>query len=97
MPHHDDASGLSDPYVKVTVHGKVRKTRVVKQVCNCVWDETLFFNLSGLTQQEAEEARVTCEVRGYGRLVGFGWSGSVWLVGWLVWLVGCLVPTVVGG
>ncbi len=61
----EDMSGLSDPYVRVTVMGKTKKTRVIKQVVNCVFDETLFFNFSGLTRQQVEEARISVEVLDY--------------------------------
>lgn len=59
----EDVSGLSDPYVKVSVMGKTRKTRIQKQVANCVYDETLFFNFSQLEKQEVEEAAISIEVK----------------------------------
>ena len=70
-----DVTGMSDPYVKVTVLGKVQKTRIIMQVTNCVFDETLFFNFDDLTAAEAREAVVQIDVYDYDTI------GSHYLIG----------------
>ena len=35
-----DSNGLSDPYVKLTVHGKQQKSKTVKKTLNPQWDES---------------------------------------------------------
>ena len=54
----EDLNGLSDPYARVRVHGRQRKTRVVKKVTSCVFDDVLHFSLPNLTTAAAEAAAV---------------------------------------
>ena len=54
----EDLNGLSDPYARVRVHGRQRKTRVVKKVTSCVFDAVLHFSLPLLTTAAAEAAAV---------------------------------------
>mmetsp|Transcript_9637 Transcript_9637/g.30891 ORF Transcript_9637/g.30891 Transcript_9637/m.30891 type:complete len:1963 (-) Transcript_9637:92-5980(-) len=58
----EDLNGLSDPYVRVRVLNRVKKTRVVRKVSSCIFDETLYFNLHRLSKSEIEEAVVSVQV-----------------------------------
>jgi|Transcript_9048 Ca2+-dependent lipid-binding protein len=58
-----DLTGLHDPYVRVKVMGRVKKTRVIRKVSACVFDDTLQFNFAGLSCSAIEEASI--EVKMY--------------------------------
>lgn len=58
----EDLNGLSDPYARVKVLNRTKKTRVVRKVTSCIFDETLYFNLNRLSQKEVEEAVIEVQV-----------------------------------
>jgi len=61
----EDLNGLSDPYARVKVLGRTKKTRVIPKVNSCVFDETLFFNFTKLSCAAAEEATVSVAIFDY--------------------------------
>eukprot|EP00633_Aureoumbra_lagunensis_P005480 CAMPEP_0197308502 /NCGR_PEP_ID=MMETSP0891-20130614/6865_1 /TAXON_ID=44058 ORGANISM="Aureoumbra lagunensis, Strain CCMP1510" /NCGR_SAMPLE_ID=MMETSP0891 /ASSEMBLY_ACC=CAM_ASM_000534 /LENGTH=1990 /DNA_ID=CAMNT_0042792899 /DNA_START=20 /DNA_END=5992 /DNA_ORIENTATION=+ len=61
----EDLNGLSDPYVRVKILGRSKKTRVIRKVTSCVFDETLYFNLSALSKKQIEEAVVEIQCYDY--------------------------------
>ncbi|KAJ8603740.1 hypothetical protein CTAYLR_000260 [Chrysophaeum taylorii] len=58
----EDLNGLSDPYARVKVLNRTKKTRVIRKVSSCVFDETLYFNANNVSQKEIEEAVVEVQV-----------------------------------
>ncbi|KAJ1449086.1 hypothetical protein M885DRAFT_622839 [Pelagophyceae sp. CCMP2097] len=72
----EDLSGLSDPYARVKVLGRARKTRVVRQVSSCVFDETLYFNLKDVTSAAVEEAVVEVQILDYDAFSGHAMIGK---------------------
>ena len=56
-----DANGLSDPYVKLSLRGERRKSRVVRRSLEPVWEQT--FEWSG-PRAELLHAPLSLEVRG---------------------------------
>ena len=66
----EDLNGLSDPYARVRVHGRQRKTRVVKKVTSCVFDDVLHFSLPNLTTAAVGGPRREANVRAMARRCG---------------------------
>ena len=54
----EDLNGLSDPYVRIKVLGRVKKSRVVKKCTSCVFDDTFYFNFKDLSRSAIEEATI---------------------------------------
>ncbi|KAJ8599790.1 hypothetical protein CTAYLR_004010 [Chrysophaeum taylorii] len=72
-----DYGGTSDPYCRAKVLGKTKKTRVVKKVTSCVFDETLYFNFRDLKSAAIEDATVEIEVYDYDYLTAHDLIGKV--------------------
>jgi len=56
------SSGLCDAYARVRIMGRIKKTRVIRKVSGCVFDDTLYFNFTGLTCSAIEEAGIELQV-----------------------------------
>jgi len=57
-----NSNGLCDAYARVRVMGRIKKTRVIRKVSGCVFDDTLYFNFTGLTCSAIEEAGIELQV-----------------------------------
>ena len=61
----EDLNGLSDPYARVKVLDRVRKTRVIKKCTSCVFDEVLYFNFRDMKPNKIAEACVDISILDY--------------------------------
>jgi hypothetical protein len=58
----EDASGTSDPVVYVDVLGHKQHTKIMYKRTNCVWDQTLVFNLNKVGLQDLGQGQVKVSV-----------------------------------
>eukprot|EP00596_Hydrurales_sp_CCMP1899_P004949 CAMPEP_0119051930 /NCGR_PEP_ID=MMETSP1177-20130426/73383_1 /TAXON_ID=2985 /ORGANISM="Ochromonas sp, Strain CCMP1899" /LENGTH=1845 /DNA_ID=CAMNT_0007031303 /DNA_START=346 /DNA_END=5881 /DNA_ORIENTATION=+ len=61
-------SGLSDPYVEIEVLGVKKKTRFIKEVVGCVYDETFYFSFQNLKKEQVAEAHLKLTVKDHNYL-----------------------------
>jgi hypothetical protein len=61
----DHLSGLASPYIHIKVMGRSKKTRVIRKVSSCVFDDTLYFNFTGLMRSAIEEASIEVRVHDF--------------------------------
>lgn len=61
----EDLNGLSDPYARVKVLDRVRKTRVIKKCTSCVFDEVLYFNFRDMKPNKIAEACIDVSILDY--------------------------------
>ncbi|KAH8059008.1 hypothetical protein JL722_5555 [Aureococcus anophagefferens] len=80
----EDLNGLSDPYARVKVMNRVRKTRVIKKCTSCVFDEVLYFNFANLQPSKIAEANVEISI------FDFDVFGAHDLIGLAAWNCGAI-------
>lgn len=72
----EDANGLSDPYARIRVLGRTKKTRVVKRVTSCVFDDVIYFDLRHTSRAAAESATIDVAILDHDTFGGHDLIGS---------------------
>lgn len=75
----EDFGGTSDPYCRVKILGKTKKTRVVRKVTSCVFNETLYFNFDALSSAQIDTATIEIKVMDFDAFTAHDLIGTVTL------------------
>eukprot|EP00475_Leptophrys_vorax_P032002 TRINITY_DN4892_c1_g1_i3.p1 TRINITY_DN4892_c1_g1~~TRINITY_DN4892_c1_g1_i3.p1 ORF type:complete len:1239 (+),score=404.15 TRINITY_DN4892_c1_g1_i3:101-3817(+) len=57
-----DATGMSDPVVRIETLGQKKNTTIKKQTTTCTWDEVVYFSCKDMTEQQIEMEKIRISV-----------------------------------